>query len=246
MPDYGNYKLSWKQWLVSLGLFLSLDMVIAILFYNTWVAAVVLLPTYILFLIYYSQMLAGHRRKVLKLQFRQWMMILYSLITSGASLENAFRESYKEIHVKQTDMDLIYSELGFMVKKMNLNVNVLQCLEDFANRSFDEDIYDFYEVICIAKQQGGSMRHIVQTSVHRISERIEMECEIQTLIAAKKQEFMIMVCIPAGMILYMRIGSPELMTVLYTGAAGRVIMTLALIIYLLAVYWGMTMTRIDL
>ena len=48
---------------------------------------------------------------------------------------------------------------------------------------------------------------------------------------------------PACIILYMRISSAELMTVLYTQTAGRIVMTLCLTVYAAAAIWGRSMTR---
>lgn len=244
--DYSKYKLTWRQWIESAGIFILMDIMIAWLFYDSLKIALLFMPLYILFVHFYKQWQIGRRKKQLKLQFREWMMLLYSLIAAGSSLENALKDSWKEMSGAENTDNYIFQELGVMIQKMAVNVNSLTCLEDFAVRSDDEDIYDFYEVIDIVKRQGGSMRQVIRSTVDRINEKIEMECEIETAMAGKKHEFMIMVCIPLGMIVYMRMGSPELMEVLYATAAGNTVMTLALIIYGAAVYWGLQITKIEL
>jgi tight adherence protein B len=48
-----------------------------------------------------------------------------------------------------------------------------------------------------------------------------------------------MLVVPAGILLYMNLGSPEYMSVLYQGAAGRVIMCVALVLYISAFVIGL-------
>ena len=50
---------------------------------------------------------------------------------------------------------------------------------------------------------------------------------------------------PAGIILYMRITSPGFLDVLYHNTAGIVLMTLCLIVYAGAFFWGRRMAGIE-
>ncbi len=243
--DYSRYRLGWKEWVTVTAVYLGLDLLICALFYNSLAAAVIFLPGYILFARICAQWLGRRRQKQLKRQFREWMMILYSLIAAGNSLETAINASYSEISENLDEDSDMMRELRLMRKKMEMNISAIACLEDFAERSGDEDIQNFYEIMNIARQQGGSMRQIVRSSIDRINEKIEMESEIETVIAGKKNEFLIMVVIPLAMILYMRLTSPELMGTLYSGFAGRAVMTVALGVYLAAISLGVSIVRIE-
>jgi len=248
--DYRIYRFTWRQWLATAAAYAVLDMVIALLFFNSRVAFLIFLPGYAIFAKICAQWYKNRRDSELKMQFREWMMLLYASIAVGISLESAIRDSWTEMKDSHTKnlmkMNYIFMELDMMVKKMSMNVSVTECLEDFAVRSGDEDIYDFFEVIYIARQQGGSMKKIVRDAIEKINDKIEMNCEIAAVIAGKKHEFLIMSVIPLGMIIYMRIGSPELMTVLYTSAAGKTVMAVGLGIYGFAVFWGMKIVRISI
>lgn len=244
--DYSKYRFTARQQLLLIGCYIVLDLLLSCLFYNALVASIILAPGYIIFARICAQWLKQRRLRQLKLQFREWMMVLYSMIASGASLETSFLASSQELKESIDKGGDMLKELDMMEKKMAMNISAISCLEDFALRAGDDDIYSFYEIMNIARQQGGSMRQIVRNAIDRINEKIEMECEIETVIAAKKHEFLIMVCIPLAMIVYMRLGSPELMVSLYSGIAGRMIMTVALAVYVFAVYWGLQITRIEI
>jgi len=63
-----------------------------------------------------------------------------------------------------------------------------------------------------------------------ISERIEIKLEIETSLAAKRQEQRILSLSSVAMVLFISIMSGEFMEPMYTTAAGRAIMTFSLIL----------------
>ena len=73
---------------------------------------------------------------------------------------------------------------------------------------------------------------LVRDSVEKIQQRIETTYEIEGLIGAKRNEFLFMCMIPAGIIVYMRLFSPEFMSVLYGNPVGAALMTLCLFVYI--------------
>lgn len=230
-------------WLKSILLYLSVDFCIAFLFYNSPIVFLILLPAMMIYIKYAKKGYISQYQRERKLQFREAMISMYALIAAGYSLESAIRSVPGELALCYEKDTWIIRSFEKMAEKLKMNVSAQKCLEDFAEESGDEDITSFYEVICIAKRYGGSMSVIIKMAIDKISRRIETECEIMTMMAGRKNEFMIMACVPAGIILYMRLSSPELMEVLYTQAAGRVVMTICLAVYTAAVLWGKRMTE---
>ena len=242
--DYKKYKLSKKQWLLFTGIYIIGSLFVAIIFYNAWQAAAGFFLIYPIYVFGIKKYLAARRRRQLKLDFRELMTVLYSMMTAGYSLERALEAAEDELKLCCAAESDIMKEIQEMCHKMSMNTPVLDCLEDFAMRSQDEDILTFYEVTCIARQYGGSMSLILKNAIERINAGIEMHCEIETTISGKRHEFMIMVVIPACIIIYMRLTSPQLMSVLYTGFAGRCVMSVVLILYGVAIWWGERMIHL--
>lgn len=225
-------------WLKSIFIYLSMDFGIAFLFYNSPLVFFMLFPALIIYIKYAKQGQMRQCKCERKLQFREAMTSMYALIAAGYSLESAIREVPKELALCYGDDTWIIQSFEKMTEKLRMNVSAQKCLEDFAKESADEDIMSFYEVICIAKRYGGSMSIIIKMAIDKISRRIETECEIMTMMAGRKNEFIIMACVPAGIILYMRLSSPELMAVLYTQLMGKIVMTVCLFVYIAAILWG--------
>ena len=136
-------------------------------------------------------------------------------------------------------------ELRFVCQKMERNVPVGQCLEEMASRCKSEDMQNFSQIILIGKRQGGNMVQLVRDSVGKIQRRIEISHEIEGTIGAKRGEFIFMCCIPVGIIVYMRIFSPEFMSVLYDNILGKICMTVCLFIYFAAILLGVHILRLD-
>ena len=79
-----------------------------------------------------------------------------------------------------------------------------------------------------------------------IAEKIEIQREIQTMIQGKKLEKNIMSLVPLGMIIYMRISNPGFMDILYCSIAGRILMTVCLILYGIALWIAEKITKISI
>ena len=78
---------------------------------------------------------------------------------------------------------------------------------------------------------------IIQKTGSNIEERMEIQREMNTLIAQKKLEGKIMSVVPLGMIVYMWVTSPGFLDVLYHNLYGCCFMTVALILYLVSYGW---------
>ena len=80
------------------------------------------------------------------------------------------------------------------------------------------------------------MNRIIQTSARMLGDKIDVKKEIESTLAAKKAEQTIMSLMPAGIILYLKLTSPDFLSVLYGNPFGICAMTLCLGIYGMS-YW---------
>ena len=129
-------------------------------------------------------------------------------------------------------------ELMWINAQVRLSVPVEKLLVDFGRRSGSEDIENFAAVFAAAKRMGGNTANIVRETANTISSKIDVEREIETSIAAKKYEQKIMSVMPAFIILYMQLTSPDFLTVMYTSFFGRLAMTACLAVYSGALLWS--------
>ena len=159
----------------------------------------------------------------------------------------------KRKRLYQKDLMRIYGtssemvlELSYMESQMLLSVPVEKLFYELGKKSQVEDIRNFSEIIAQAKRTGGNLRETLEKSARIIEEKIDVKKEIDSLLSAKKMEHTFMSLMPAGIILYMRLTSPGFLDVLYHNIAGVCIMTICLILYLTAFFFGRRMVQIEI
>ena len=142
------------------------------------------------------------------------------------------------------DDSAIVKEFGIICSRMAQNENIEQILEDFAKRSKAEDIMYFAEVFAYAKRSGGDLIAIIRNTASIISDKNEVVKEINTIISGKKMEQTVMNIMPFGMIIYLRITSPEFIEPLYGNLFGAAVMSVCLVVYAAAFMLGRKITDI--
>ena len=178
-------------------------------------------------------------------QFKEAILTVSSALNTGYSVENAFRETKKELLLIYPEDARISKELQIVVRQLRLQVPVEQALEEFAGRVDLEDLRSFTAVFIAAKRGGGDMLAIIKDTAAQIGDKIDVKREIETILAAKQYEFRVMSAVPYVIIGYMTLSFPEFMGTLYGNLAGTGVMTVCLLIYVGAYYLGLKIIRIE-
>ena len=223
------------------GIFL----LILYVFYGTFIIAPVFLPVWFLYMRDWIADTAGKKEQQFRMQSRDSIQEMSAVLKAGYSVENAIREVSREL-IPLYDKDTrIRKEYNLMTHQIDMKMPAAEVLEKFAERTGQEDVEDFVNVFAAAKKSGGDSITIIRNSVRIISGKIDTEKEIQTMIASKKLEFDIMCAVPFVIILYMKLTFGEFLSVLYGNAAGMIIMTVCLCVYLAAYRIGRKIIRIE-
>lgn len=231
MPTYSKYYFSWKEKLLCLIAGGGSTGVIAWLFYRS-IYAMVLFPVC---LVIVGKELRQHfqskREQELRRGFQGMLQIVSGLLKAGYSIENAFQEGVRDFAGLYGKECVLYREWTALNHRLEMNISIEKLLEDLAQRTELEEIESFSQVFGFAKRGGGDIVRIFQDSAEKIAERAEVRREIETVIAAKRLEQKIMLLVPCGILVYIRIGMPEFLSPLYENAKGVLIMSLCLGIY---------------
>ena len=217
------------------------------LFYDSMLTFVLfILPFLYLYLKRKKEELCKKRKNLLNLQFREMILAVSSHLQAGFSVENAFRESYRDICVLFGKKSLIAKEITWILRRVENNEALEKALMQLALRSDVEDIYEFAEVFAIAKRGGGEIRNIITRTANIIGERMEVKQEIQTIMSEKQMEQKIMQFMPFAIIGYLSLTSPGFLDSLYHNTLGCVLMTLCLCVYILACFWANKILDIEI
>jgi tight adherence protein B len=212
--------------------------VVAYLFYESFIAWIILLPLALYGLKAEQKKLCRQRKKRLELEFRETILSVASNMQIGYSVENAFKEAYREITLLYGAESVMAVELRLILRKVGNNIQIEDALLDLANRSGLSDIMDFAEIFSIAKRGGGDMKGIISNTASIIGDKQEVRREIETVITQKKFENSIMRYMPFLIVVYISITSKGYFDAVYHNLFGWIIMTGAFIVYLFACFWS--------
>ncbi|MCM1087968.1 MAG: hypothetical protein NC419_07405 [Muribaculaceae bacterium] len=232
--DYGQYDFTGKEWALYCMQGAAAVGIIAYFFYRSVWACPFLIPLFVVFLGKKKAQLAKRRREELKIQFKDAVLSVSANQKAGYSVENAFREAYRDMAALYGKESLICKELDYIAKGLDNNVILERLLYDLGSRSHVPDILQFADVFFIAKRSGGNMTKILAETAETIEQKITVDKEIQVLISSKKMEQKIMNAVPFLIIFYMDLTSKGFFDVLYHNLAGVFLMTICLLIYLAA------------
>ncbi len=219
--------------------------VVSYLFYGTWVCAILFSPYLIRYIKSWEKQVIKKKQGLFRQQFKEAIQSLSAALNVGYSVENAMRETVRDLQGIYRTEDLILKEFALMIRQLQMNMPVETVLKEFAARTGDEDVQTFVTVFAMAKRSGGDSMEIIRNVARQMSEKIDVEREIDTLMSAKKLELKIMTAIPFAMMGYLKISFPEFLDVLYGNTAGIIIMSVCLVIYLVSYEWGRRMVEIE-
>lgn len=155
-------------------------------------------------------------------------------LKAGYAVENAFIESISDMEVMfGMDCQMVV-ELEKLYRGLHNNETLESLLQDMAGRSGLEEIREFADVFAIAKRNSGNIPETIEMYSKIISGKLELEAEIQTLLAAKQLEQKVMNVMPFLIVLYLEYTNPGYFDMMYHNLFGVAIMSVCLVVYLCA------------
>ncbi len=215
------------------------------LFYDTWLAVFPAIPLLCFYMKMWLEEQCKKKEQNFRGQFKEAIEAMASALCVGYSVENALREASADMKLLYKKQARIKKEMAIMIHQLGMNQTVEHVMTEFADRVIQEDVLNFVTVFVTAKRSGGDSITLIRNAVRDISGKIDVEKEIDTILAAKKLEFKVMCVVPLGILFYMRITFPEFMNVLYGNFLGISLMTSCLFIYISAFLIGKILTEIE-
>ncbi len=239
-----NAYQSWKQRVLSLRV-TAFDIpliarnifilsIIGKLFYGNFAASILMFPISIPWFVIQKERKQRKENHDLGIQFKDAMMSVMAAGKAGYSMENAFSEAIHDMRLLYGRSAPICRELQRIEQGIRNSISIEEMILELGKRSNNKDIEEFAGVFAVAKRSGGNMTDTIERCVDIIGKKMEVENEIDVLIAAKRMEAQIMQVVPFGIMVYVGLTNPGFFDSLYGNAFGIVIMTVCLIIYIAA------------
>ncbi len=235
LKDYNEYHMTVKAYLISTAMaWLALAGLTYVFYRSLWIW-LLLSPLALLFPRYWKKQLISKQKQELLLQFKEALYVIAASLTAGKSVEMAFRSALSDLRILYIDPETpIIKELEIIIRKMELNGTIEDALMNFAKRCHLEDVRSFADVFVTCKRRGGNMVEVIKNTSNTVADKIRTREEIETLITEKKFEQKVLNAMPIVMIFILKSSSPEFMEPVYTTAMGRMGMTVAVVLFVLA------------
>ena len=201
------------------------------LFFDSVFGLLPLIP-YAVFSVYKIARTTGDRqRNIVTEQFKDVLACMLTALEAGYSVE-------KSVGSAKADMTIMYGSDAYMVRelekmerKLGLGENIEDIFEAFAGHTGIREIENFADVFVVAKRSGGDIIRLLRMANRDLYEKIELKREVESVIASVLTESAVMKLMPPAILLYMRVFSAQMISVLYESVPGRIIMCVVAALY---------------
>lgn len=177
------------------------------------------------------------RQKELKRQFRDMLDALTTSLGAGKNVSDAFLSVYSDLSVQYDEDAYILKELQVIISGIHNNNSIEDLLEDFGNRSGLEDVKSFANVFKISYRKGGNIKDIIRNTHSILSDKMEINEDIETLVTSNRFEQNIMMVMPIALVAVIKMMSPEFAANFVT-PTGLVSTTVSIGIFIAAYFIG--------
>lgn len=148
----------------------------------------------------YQKNLLEKRKRELRIQFRDLLESLSNSFTVGKTASGAFEAAYGDMRAEHGAKSYIAQEVLLICNTYkNQGVEIKKLLNDFADRSGIDDIRSFASVFDVATELGGNVPKIIRETRDIISDKIEVELEIQTMVTGQQNQLNTLMIMPLVM-----------------------------------------------
>ncbi|WP_051204372.1 type II secretion system F family protein [Butyrivibrio sp. VCD2006] len=214
------------------------------LFYGSFIASILMFPLGIPWFVIQKERKIKKDNHDLGIQFKDAMLAVLAAQKAGYSIENSFSEAIHDMRILYGNKSAICKELQRIEQGTKNSVTIESMIRELGKRSNNKDIEEFAGVFAVAKRSGGNMTETIERCIDVIGKRMDVENEIDILIAAKRMEAQIMEVVPFGIMTYIGITNPGFFDALYGNPLGIAVMTVCLAIYITA--YVMTQKIVDI
>ncbi len=185
------------------------------------------------------------RKKDLNHQFRDMLEALTTSLGAGKNVNDSFFGVYEDLKIQYEDDAYILKELEVITSGIHNNVAIEEILEDFGNRSDNDDIKSFANVFKISYRKGGNIKDIIRNTHNILSDKMEIAEDIETLVTSNKMEQNIMILMPIALIGVIKMMSPEFAANFVT-PTGIISTTISIVIFVIAYFIGKSVLDIKM
>ena len=229
MTDLSKYEFSRRENAVFYSCLAAAGLVISYLLYRNVLFAAVIIPFARRIKSFVTESIIKSRRRRYMAEFRDFLFMASTAIGAGRSMKDAIAESIPSLLNIYGRKAILAGDLAKAYERMETGgENDVSVLRDLADASGLEDVKDFVTVYSICKTTGASLISALGKAAGVIMEKMSIDREIDELVKRKEGEGLVIYAMPAIIILFLNLTSPDYIAPLYETITGRIIMTAVL------------------
>ena len=192
-----------------------------------------------------TEQLREDRKKKLNRQFRDMLDGITTALGAGSNVPTAFQTVYEDLKTQYSSDAYIIKELEVILAGLQNGGQIEDLLADLGKRSGINSIESFASVFQVSYRKGGNVREAMSGTHEVISQKMEIMEEIETTVSAGKFDSIIMTLMPIGMVLIIKVMSPEFAANFVSGV-GLVSTTIAVACFVVAYFISKSILNIKI
>ncbi len=180
----------------------------------------------------YSKSVTKKRQNKLRLQFNEFLEIISISISggSGRSMENAVKDSLRELQMMFNEKADIVREIALIVSDYErAGIPMKDSFMELGMRSEIDDIISFATIYATIEGKTSDFGYIISQTHEIIKDKVEIVMEIETTISGAKSEAYMMLVLPLILIVVITSMGGGLLDSLFTTLTGRASATFGVI-----------------
>lgn len=243
-PNAIRVSLDRKEQFIVIGEGIGLAAILAWLFFDS-VLGLIVTPLTIVFCARLNlEKKEKYINETIDKEFKELLIAVSDALSSGYSIENAFRDAQDSLQLLYGDNCQIMKDIKTLNQKIAMRVPAEKALVEFANDNPTEETLGFANVFSFARRLGGGYVNNLRRTIEKMEEKIELKQDIRAQIAEKQMEFNVMTLMPVAILVYVKLSSKDFLSALYRNPAGIAVMFICLGIYVLSIFIGRKIVNI--
>ena len=243
--DYSVYYASRKEKILWFIIGMVVSGAVLYIFFESIVASVIIGAVCgVAFIPIRTKQVIEKRKKILSTQFRSLLDALATSIGAGKNMFDSFSGASEDLGTQYGFDSYIVKEVNLICVGINNNIQIEDLLLNFADRSGVVDVANFANVFATCYKKGGNIKDVIKNTATIIGDKIEIQMELQTMVAGQKNEMNIMLVMPILFIVVMKSMGGGLIDL--SSPVGILSTAAALVIFIVAYFAAQKITDIKL
>jgi tight adherence protein B len=182
---------------------------------------------------------SSRRRSAFEDQLPDSLQLLSGALRTGFALNQAIGTVVRE------GTDPVATEFGRALHEVRLGANLEDALDDLARRMDSSDMALVVMAIRTAREVGGNLAEVLETTVATMRERSHLRGQVKALSAEGRFSAKVLIALPLLMAAYLLVFKRGYLEPLYTTGVGIVLLVVGCTLLVIGSVWLTRMTKIE-